>query len=234
MFPFILGISISFWALPPFDSYDFLILQLHPDLVNLILLASFALKALDSLIQLVILARKKIWSKQMIRPTYAYTMGYTSLMMSILLVLYFGATMPVIAPIAFVYYLYSYYLEKWLILYYYGKSDVYDGQFLRQVVRSFIYYILLYPVFLLGFLTRYAGIPFFVWIVANLIIIIGGVILFRFIDRRVKNERLILSDSKVSLLKFELTHLENEYRHPLYDYYRDEIQHLNSSGINQH
>lgn len=58
---------------------------MSPDLINLILLAGFFLKALDLLIRLVFIIKDFIFNKVMIRPGNGYTLGYSSLMMHVLL-----------------------------------------------------------------------------------------------------------------------------------------------------
>lgn len=60
-------------------------LQMSPDLINLILLAGFFLKALDLLIRLVFIIIEYIFNKVMIRPENGYTLNYSSLMMHVLL-----------------------------------------------------------------------------------------------------------------------------------------------------
>lgn len=85
---------------------------------------------------------------------------------------------------------------------------------MRQVVRSFFGYILIFPIFLSILLIRFLGIPLFIFFGGSIALIIIGLILFRFVDREVKSLRLLEKSHSLKDLPL-LTNYHNEYINPV-------------------
>lgn len=121
---------------------------------------------------------------------------------------------PILTLITLAYHIFNFYTEKFLILVYFEKSEDIDGLFLRQVVRSFFSYIFIFPIFLSLLLIRFVGIPLFVFSGFSILLIIVGLIMFRFVDRQVKSFRLMEKTTSLRDIPL-LTDYHNEYINPV-------------------
>jgi hypothetical protein len=141
-------------------------------------------------------------------------------MLIFLYVFIFSNIVPLLGPIGFLYFLFKHYHDTIMIFYYYKKSKDMDGFALRQNVKSLLFYIALFPVFYLLIMSKFYGIPYFAF-GGFLVLVVGFfIILFIYLHRKIKYQQRIVASGSYNLFSVPVDEIKNEYRHPLYEYYR--------------
>ena len=95
-----------------------------------------------------------------------------------------------------------------------------DGFVLRQNVRSLLFYLGMYPLFYLIIMSKFYGIPYFVFAVLILIIVFFFIVLFIYLHRKIKYQQRIVASGSINIFDVPLEEIKNEYRHPLFDFYQ--------------
>eukprot|EP01080_Neovahlkampfia_damariscottae_P010223 gene10223-2643_t len=214
------GLSIVWFSREPFNTYDYLILQLTPDVLNVVTLIPAVINTFAHLSIIYRISKQYYQTGKIARPNISLVPSKTTSMLIYLYVFIFGNIIPVLVPIGFIYYFLKYFHDGIMIYYYYDKSQDMDGFVLRQNVRSLLFYFGIYPFIYLIIMSKFYGIPYFVFGALILVIVFFFIVLFIYLHRKIKYQQRIIASGAINMYNVPLEEIKNEYRHPLYNFYQ--------------
>eukprot|EP01080_Neovahlkampfia_damariscottae_P008274 gene8274-99_t len=217
-----MGLNTAFTAVSPFDTYDYFLLNLSPDVMNVMILVPFIFKSLSLIGWIKHFIQEYANKKKIKRLELSYHSPVATSMYNFIHVFYFGSVIPIISLVGLIYFIFDYILNLVTILYFFKKSHDGDSTYLRESVRNLLIFVFIYPM-MFGILTlRFFG--FFY--LTNLLIhvafaLIFGITIFYFYNKQ-KFHKLMEKSSSVNLLDSN-EELINKYKHPLLDFVQDEL-----------
>lgn len=194
----IVGLSVAFQAKAPFNTYDYLFIDLIPELLLTVTLIPLLFKTIESFFTFLFILFS-LCKCRIIKPKFNSAFNYANNICVFLSILYYGTMIPILPVFGFIFFIYNYTNDKFMILYFYQKSDELDGSFFKNLIRSFIFYILIAPFFVMTLLSRFQGVSFVLFLilffVVNPILYIGFMIITR---KKPKNsENFIMNEEKI-------------------------------------
>ncbi|KAG2393281.1 hypothetical protein C9374_006812 [Naegleria lovaniensis] len=164
-----------FNSLPPFNNEIYFFNFIGIELIILTIVLATTSKGLEIIVNTISSVRDYFKTGEWHRPIFDYEAEYSMKITMLMMCLLYGTCIPLIYIVAFLYFMLTFFIDKYLIMYWYERSIESDGKILNTVVENigicFLFFpfsiIVLLPVLLKRKMTPLLGIP------KVLIIIIG-------------------------------------------------------------
>nr|CAG4708826.1 unnamed protein product [Naegleria fowleri] len=164
-----------FNSLPPFNNEIYFFNFISIELIILTIVLAITSKGLEMIVNTISSIRDYFKTGEWHRPVFDYEAEYSMKITMLMMCLLYGTCIPLIYIVALLYFILTYLIDKYLIMYWYERSMESNGNILNTVVENFgicfIFFpfsiIVLLPVLLKRIMTAVVEIPIL------LIIIIG-------------------------------------------------------------
>lgn len=196
----IVGLSVAFRAKPPFNTYDYFFISLIPDLIGTVTLIPLLFKTIESIF-IFIFILFSLCKCRIVRPKYTPSFNYSNSIAIFLSILYFGTMIPILPWFGFLFFIYNYFNDRYMILYYYQKSEEIDESFFKNLIRSFLFYILISPFFVMIILSRFQGVSFVIFLILFFVVnpILWAVFLFITRKKQKIHQVFIMNEEKMKI-----------------------------------
>ena len=184
IFPYAWTYYKSVWrifkSLPPFNNEIYFFNFIGIELIITTLVLACTSKGLDMIFTSISMLYDYWRTGELHRPKFDYEAEYSIKITLLIMCLFYGTCMPLVYIAVVLYFIFTYIVEKYLIMYWYERSIESDGKILNTVAENIgfcfilspFYIIVLMPVLLSRKMTYLLGIPIVILIIIELYFLI--------------------------------------------------------------
>jgi len=142
-------ILVNFFAEEPFNNYTYFFNFTASGMIFLIVILCTIAKGLELTSMFLGMVIGYWKTHRLIRPKYDYdgSMGFRVAILMVMLI--YGSVAPVVIPFILAFFMYSYFMDKYWIMYYFRRSPNSNGKILRTVANTVSYYFCIFPFLIL-------------------------------------------------------------------------------------
>ncbi|KAL9642483.1 hypothetical protein ABK040_011050 [Willaertia magna] len=154
IFPFIVRwskatFSVVFNADSPFDNYQYFFNFIGTEVATLIMALCTIAKSLEYLFIFSLVSVKYLFTKKFERLPFDYEANIGVKIAILLLCLVYGSAVPVMFAFGLFYFILTFYLDKYLIMYFYERAPDSDGTLMKLTVDTIAYYLSVFPLYVI-------------------------------------------------------------------------------------
>jgi hypothetical protein len=140
---------VCFRAKPPFNNYIYYFNYMGIEVITICIVLSTIAKSIE-LYFVFLKMMFQLWrEKKMDRIEYDYDGNYGFKISFMLFMLVFGAITPTMLPFVLFFFVFTYWIDKYLIMFFYERGHESDGRVVNTVADVSSYYISVFPIYIL-------------------------------------------------------------------------------------
>ncbi len=185
--------KVCFGAKAPFNNYIYYFNHIGIEMITICVVLSTIAKSIELTIAFLRMMFQLYMNKKMQRIEFDYDGAYGFKISFMVLMLVFGALTPLTLIFVLFFYVFTYWVDKYLIMFFYERSHESDGRVVNTVADVSSYYISVFPIYILAILPSL----FLVW--KTWVIMVPFLIVLAFVLRRLYQQAKIEEVDKIVL-----------------------------------
>ncbi|EFC46760.1 predicted protein [Naegleria gruberi] len=212
IFPFFIRWIKAVWGVSmnadfPFNNYAYFFNFIGTEVATLIMALCTIAKSLEYTFMFIIIMVKYRFSdngngnRELERLPFDYEANIGVKIAILMLTLLYGSAVPCMFAFSLIYYVVTYYLDKYLILYFFEKAPDSDGTLMRTTSDTLAYYLSIYPILVIFMIPSLASL----W--STWLIYLPTIFVFYMVVRIVRNR---MSRSEMDMLVVSLSSMPHD------------------------